>query len=79
MNTGVQMNGIHRGRTDDRVGIAYVWHCLSPEHRDYLAAGGNGFRKCKIIGMAVVSSRSLQKLRFRRHLRAVTLLADRHY
>ena len=34
---------MHWGRTDDRFGIAYVWHGLSPEHRDYLAAGGIGF------------------------------------
>jgi len=43
LSTGVQVSGIHWGRTDDRLGIAYVWHGLSPEHRDYLAAGGSGF------------------------------------
>jgi len=43
LSTGVQVSGIHWGRTDDRVGIAYVWHGLSPEHRAYLAAGGLGF------------------------------------
>ncbi len=43
LSTGVQVSGIHWGRTDDRVGIAYVWHGLSPEHRDYLADGGIGF------------------------------------
>ena len=43
VSTGVQVSGIRWGRTDDRVGIAYVWHGLSPEHRDYLAAGGTGF------------------------------------
>jgi len=43
LSTGVQVSGIHWGRTDDRAGIAYVWHGLSPEHRDYLAAGGIGF------------------------------------
>jgi len=43
LSTGVQMSGIHWGRTDDRLGIGYAWHGLSPEHRDYLAAGGIGF------------------------------------
>ena len=43
LSTGVQVSGIHWDRKDDRVGIAYVWHGLSPEHRDYLAAGGIGF------------------------------------
>lgn len=43
LSAGIQVSGIHWGRTDDRLGIAYVWHGLSPEHRDYLAAGGSGF------------------------------------
>jgi high affinity Mn2+ porin len=43
LSTGIQVSGIHWSRTDDRLGIAYVWHGLSPEHRDYLAAGGSGF------------------------------------
>jgi high affinity Mn2+ porin len=43
LSTGIQLSGTHWGRTDDRLGIAYVWHGLSPEHRDYLAAGGSGF------------------------------------
>jgi high affinity Mn2+ porin len=43
LSAGVQMSGVHWGRTNDRLGIANVWHGLSPEHRDYLADGGIGF------------------------------------
>jgi len=43
LSAGAQVSGAHWGRTDDRLGIAYVWHGLSAEHRDYLAAGGSGF------------------------------------
>jgi high affinity Mn2+ porin len=43
LSTGVQVSGTHWGRTDDHLGVAYVWHGLSPQHRDYLAAGGIGF------------------------------------
>jgi high affinity Mn2+ porin len=40
---GVQISGVHWGRPDDRVGVGYVANWLSPEHRDYLTAGGSGF------------------------------------
>jgi high affinity Mn2+ porin len=40
---GVQISGTHWGRPEDRVGVAYAANFLSPEHRDYLAAGGSGF------------------------------------
>jgi len=43
VSAGVQVSGLHWSRTDDRLGVAYVWHGISPEHRDYLAAGGTGF------------------------------------
>ncbi|HUJ18687.1 MAG TPA: carbohydrate porin [Nitrospirota bacterium] len=43
LSTGMQVSGVHWGRTEDRLGVAYVWHGLSPEHREYLAAGGTGF------------------------------------
>jgi high affinity Mn2+ porin len=43
LSIGVQVSGVHWGRTNDRAGLAYVWHGLSPEHRAYLAAGGLGF------------------------------------
>jgi high affinity Mn2+ porin len=43
LSKGLQVSGIHWGRAADRLGIAYVWHGLSHEHRDYLAAGGSGF------------------------------------
>jgi len=39
------------GRRDDDAGIAYVLSALSPDHRDYLAAGGYGF----IIGDGALS------------------------
>jgi hypothetical protein len=40
---GGQVAGNHWGRTDDRVGIAFVVNGLSRDHGDYLAAGGSGF------------------------------------
>lgn len=43
LSAGAQLSGIHWGRPEDRVGIGYVVHWLSPAHRAYLAAGGSGF------------------------------------
>jgi len=43
LSGGVQLAGVHWRRGADRVGIAYVLHGLSSEHRAYLAAGGQGF------------------------------------
>ena len=40
---GGQIDGVHWWRPTDRVGIAYVIGNLSGPHRDYLAAGGQGF------------------------------------
>ncbi|HXZ95760.1 MAG TPA: carbohydrate porin [Burkholderiales bacterium] len=40
---GAQVAGNHWGRNDDRLGIGFVVNGLSPEHRNYLAAGGSGF------------------------------------
>ena len=40
---GGQLAGTHWHRPDDRLGLALVSEALSPEHRDYLAAGGAGF------------------------------------
>jgi carbohydrate-selective porin OprB len=40
---GLQLAGAHWSRAADRVGIAYVLHGLSSDHRAYLAAGGQGF------------------------------------
>lgn len=42
-SVGAQVDAGHWGRDTDRVGIAAVWHGLSPAHRAYLAAGGRGF------------------------------------
>ena len=40
---GAQLSGSHWGRTDDRIGVAFVTNGLSGAHRAYLAAGGSGF------------------------------------
>ena len=37
------MKGAAWKRTDDELGLAFVGNGLSPNHRDYLAAGGYGF------------------------------------
>ncbi len=42
-SVGVQAAGSLWGRPDDTAGIAVVSNGLSPDHRDYLAAGGLGF------------------------------------
>lgn len=43
LSGGLQVAGAHWNRAADRVGIAYVLHGLSSDHRAYLAAGGEGF------------------------------------
>ncbi len=43
LSAGMQVCGVHWNRTDDRLGIGYIVHGLSPEHREYLSAGGTGF------------------------------------
>ncbi|WP_143525814.1 carbohydrate porin [Rhodanobacter sp. C05] len=40
---GVQVAGSEWERPKDRIAIAFAVNGLSPEHRDYLAAGGSGF------------------------------------
>jgi carbohydrate-selective porin OprB len=35
--------GNYWGRVEDRLGVAFVVNGLSADHRDYLAAGGQGF------------------------------------
>jgi high affinity Mn2+ porin len=42
ISAGVQVSGIHWGRTEDRFGIAYGVNGLSSIHKRYLAAGGIG-------------------------------------
>lgn len=39
---GMQINGVHWGRKEDYVGLAYGVNGLSSQHKDYLAAGGIG-------------------------------------
>ena len=39
---GVQVNGVHWGRKEDSIGLAYGVNGLSTQHKDYLAAGGIG-------------------------------------
>lgn len=43
VSAGLSLKGSGWGRPADRVGVAYVENGLSPDHRDYLAAGGLGF------------------------------------
>ncbi len=40
---GVQVNGVHWGRNEDCLGIAYGVNGLSTPHKQYLEAGGSGF------------------------------------
>jgi hypothetical protein len=40
---GAQVAGNYWGRVEDRLGVAFVVNGLSADHRDYLAAGGQGF------------------------------------
>ncbi len=40
---GAQISGANWDRHDDRLGIAFGMNGLSQDHRDYLAAGGQGF------------------------------------
>lgn len=40
---GLTLKGVGWARPQDRLGVAYVQNGLSPDHRDYLAAGGLGF------------------------------------
>jgi carbohydrate-selective porin OprB len=42
VSLGAQLSGIHWGREEDRVGIAYAVDGLSNAHKDYLEAGGIG-------------------------------------
>jgi len=39
---GVQMNGVHWGRKEDCLGLAYGMNGLSTPHKNYLATGGIG-------------------------------------
>jgi high affinity Mn2+ porin len=43
VSAGVQLDGVHWGRADDRIGLALLAHGLSPVHAQYLANGGRGF------------------------------------
>ncbi|MGH8456363.1 MAG: carbohydrate porin, partial [Stenotrophobium sp.] len=43
LSLGAQIDGLHWYRPDDRLGIAGVVGGLSGPHREYLAAGGEGF------------------------------------
>jgi hypothetical protein len=42
LSLGTQLSGVHWGRKEDRIGVAYAVHGLSSQHKDYLAAGGLG-------------------------------------
>jgi high affinity Mn2+ porin len=43
LSGGVSVSGKRWGRSDDNLGIAGIASGLSSEHREYLAAGGDGF------------------------------------
>ncbi|QNK02016.1 carbohydrate porin [Dyella telluris] len=43
MTAGFQLSGVHWSRPTDHVSVAVAVNGLSGDHRDYLAAGGNGF------------------------------------
>ena len=43
LSAGAILSGAAWGRAQDAVGVAYARNGLSDAHRDYLAAGGNGF------------------------------------
>jgi high affinity Mn2+ porin len=42
VSLGVQVNGVHWGRKEDCLGLAYGVNGLSTQHKNYLAAGGVG-------------------------------------
>jgi high affinity Mn2+ porin len=42
VSLGAQLSGIHWGRDEDRVGVAYAVNGISASHKDYLEAGGVG-------------------------------------
>ncbi|MBI2741757.1 MAG: carbohydrate porin [Rhodospirillales bacterium] len=42
LSGGVSVKGTPWGRTNDKVGLAGAFNMLTPEHRNYLAAGGLG-------------------------------------
>lgn len=43
LSTGFQLSGVHWSRPNDHFAVAIVIDGLSSDHRDYLAAGGDGF------------------------------------
>ncbi len=43
VSAGLTLKGTAWNRPQDRLGFAYVLNGLSPDHKDYLAAGGLGF------------------------------------
>ena len=42
LSAGLQISGVHWGRSKDHFGVAYAFQGLSVPHREYLAAGGIG-------------------------------------
>jgi carbohydrate-selective porin OprB len=43
LSGGLQVSGVHWGRSEDRVGIATAIDGIVKSHQDYLARGGQGF------------------------------------
>ena len=75
---GAAITGKAWGRPDDRIGVAGAVNALSPEHRDYIAAGGLGI----LIGDGMLNyhrERILETYYAMRVLKGLTLTFDYQY
>src|ERR1700730_6261258 len=75
---GTSIAGKAWGRPDDRIGLAGAVNALSPEHRDYIAAGGLGV----LIGDGMLNyhhERILETYYAMRVLKGLTMTFDYQY
>ena len=75
---GAAITGKAWGRPDDRIGVAGAVNALSPEHRDYIAAGGLGI----LIGDGMLNyhhERILETYYAMRVLQGLTMTFDYQY
>ena len=75
---GAAITGKAWGRPDDRIGVAGAVNALSPEHRDYIAAGGLGI----LIGDGMLNyhhERILETYYAMRVLKGLTMTFDYQY
>jgi high affinity Mn2+ porin len=75
---GAAITGKAWGRPDDRIGLAGAVNALSPEHRDYIAAGGLGV----LIGDGMLNyhnERILETYYAMRVLKGLTMTFDYQY